>query len=353
MAMKKANVVFALFVWFVLTNLLASAQTADAGDGSRYRIMFYNVENLFDPLDDPMHRDEEFTPGGERHWTNKRMYDKINKIYKVIMAVGEYDPPAIIGLCEIENLRVLQKLIYETPLKNYGYRIVHHESPDRRGIDVALLYRADLFRPFADSAIALTFADDTSYRTRDILYVKGLAMGREMLHIFVNHWPSRYGGYMNTVRRRNDAAALLRRQVDSLTAALASPAIIIMGDFNDDPTDESMTKVLQAKKPEQPADPGALYNLMLVPDAEWPYGSLKYRESWNHFDQLVVSGALLADTLMVHVKQKRAHVFHAGFLLETDATFLGYKPYRTYLGYKYQGGFSDHLPVYLDLLIRP
>ena len=330
--MKKANVVFALFVWFVLTNLLASAQTADAGDGSRYRIMFYNVENLFDPLDDPMHRDEEFTPGGERHWTNKRMYDKINKIYKVIMAVGEYDPPAIIGLCEIENLRVLQKLIYETPLKNYGYRIVHHESPDRRGIDVALLYRADLFRPFADSAIALTFADDTSYRTRDILYVKGLAMGREMLHIFVNHWPSRYGGYMNTVRRRNDAAALLRRQVDSLTAALASPAIIIMGDFNDDPTDESMTKVLQAKKPEQPADPGALYNLMLVPDAEWPYGSLKYRESWNHYRIKEASGDRHSDNV---------------------ASILHNNRHRRFLGDEDEGGFSDHLPVYLDLLIRP
>ena len=351
--MKKVNVGFVVFVWLLITNVVVMAQSCAAGDEVRYRIMFYNVENLFDPLVDSLNRDEEFTPGGERRWTNKRMYDKINKIYKVIMAVGEYDPPAIIGLSEIENLRVLQKLIYETPLKNYGYRIVHHESPDRRGIDVALLYRADLFRPFSDSAIALTFADDTSYRTRDILYVKGLAMGREMLHIFVNHWPSRYGGYMNTVSRRNDAATLLRRQVDSLTAALASPAIIIMGDFNDDPTDESMTKVLQAKKPQQPFDPAALYNLMLVPDPEWPYGSLKYRESWNHFDQLVVSGILLADSLPTHIKQQRAHVFHADFLLEPDATYLGYKPYRTYLGFRYRGGFSDHLPVYFDLLIRP
>lgn len=351
--MKKANVGFVVIVWLLMTKMFASAQTGDPGDGTRYRIMFYNVENLFDPLIDSTNRDEEFTPGGERRWTNKRLYDKINKIYKVIMAVGEYDPPAIIGLSEIENLRVLQKLIYETPLKNYGYRIIHHESPDWRGIDVALLYRGDLFQPFADSAIALTFADDTSYRTRDILYVKGLAMGREMLHIFVNHWPSRYGGYMNTIARRNDAAALLLSQVDSLKTALASPAIILMGDFNDDPTDESFAKVLQAKKPEHPFNPDALYNLMLVPDPEWPFGSLKYRESWNHFDQLIVTGTLLADTLQSHVKQQRAHIFHADFLLEPDETYLGQKPYRTYLGFRYQGGYSDHLPVYLDLEIRP
>ncbi len=316
-----------------------------------FRVMFYNVENLFDPYDDSLKRDEEFTPDGERHWTNYKFYDKLNKIYKVIMAVGEWQPPALVGLCEIENRFVLEKLINETPLKNFGYRIVHHESPDRRGIDVALLYRDDFFEPFYDEAIQVVFPDDTTYKTRDILYVKGLIGKQHIIHVFINHWPSRYGGYLNTVNRRNTAAQILKNHTDSILTTNPQSAIVIMGDFNDGPGDESFKKVLQAMPPVGDIEQQAFYNLTLALQDDWSYGTLKYRENWNVFDQVVVSGGLLQGEFGIKVNLDKAVIFHAGFLIEDDDRYLGVKPFRTFTGFKYNGGYSDHLPVFIDLIL--
>jgi len=342
-----------LLLFFVCLSFYSlEAQNTESESGDAYRVMFYNVENLFDPYDDSLKRDEEFTPDGERHWTNYKFYDKLNKIYKVIMAVGEWQPPAIVGLSELENRFVLEKLIWETPLKNFDYRIIHHESPDRRGIDVGLIYRASMFEPFHDEAIPVVFADDTSYKTRDILYVKGLVGGKQMVHIFVNHWPSRYGGYMATVIRRNEAAAILKQKTDSLLAVNPRSAIIIMGDFNDGPHDESFAKVLKAIMPESEIIPQNYYNLSLLKQDDWNFGTLKYRESWDIFDQVVVSGNLLMENADLMIKDKKACIFHADFLLEKDNTYLGFKPFRTFTGFKYNGGYSDHLPVYLDLIIK-
>lgn len=317
-----------------------------------FRVMFYNVENLFDPYDDSLKRDEEFTPEGERHWTNHKFYDKIQKVYKVIMAVGEWHAPAIVGMCELENRFVLEKLINETPLKKFSYKILHFESPDRRGIDVGLIYRSTMFDPFHSEAVQVVFPDDTSYHTRDILYVKGLLDGQEMVHIFINHWPSRYGGYLKTVERRNQAAAILKTKTDSLLAINPNTSIIIMGDFNDGPEDESFTKVLKVKSPEMEIIPNSYYNLSLGKTDDWNFGTLKYRESWNVFDQVVVSGGLLAPNSKLQVSDKKAVIFHEDFLLEEDKTYLGFKPKRTFTGFKYNGGYSDHLPVFIDLIIR-
>lgn len=346
-----SNGLWLLLFFVCLPFYRLDAQNSLSNSGESFRVMFYNVENLFDPYDDSLKRDEEFTPYGERHWTNYKFYDKLNKIYKVIMAVGEWQPPAIVGLSELENRFVLEKLIWETPLKNFDYKIIHHESPDRRGIDVGLIYRTSMFEPFHDEAIPVIFADDTSYKTRDILYVKGLIGGRQMVHIFINHWPSRYGGYLSTVNRRNEAAAILKQKTDSILSLTPNASIIIMGDFNDGPEDESFAKVLEAKLPETTIVPQNYYNLTLLKQYDWNFGTLKYRESWDIFDQVVVSGNLLIDDADLQVKDKKAHIFHADFLLEKDNTYLGYKPFRTFTGFKYNGGYSDHLPVFIDLII--
>lgn len=342
--------VFLLF-FFIRTHVPVFAQDSPELSEESYRVMFYNVENLFDPYDDSLTRDEEFTPEGERYWTNYKFYDKLNKVYKVIMAVGRWEPPAVIGLSEVENRFVLDKLIDETPLKGFGYRIIHYESPDRRGIDVALLYSEELFTPLHDEAIGVRFPDDTAYHTRDILYVKGLVGQREMLHIFVNHWPSRYGGYLATVNRRNTAASILKHHTDSILAINPNSSIVMMGDFNDGPEDESFNIVLNAVDPSDEAGLDTYYNLMLTEQDDWNYGTLKYRENWDIFDQIVVSGSLL-DQQGIDVFLDKAFIFHENFLLEEDERYLGLKPFRTFTGFRYNGGYSDHLPVYFDLVFE-
>ena len=207
------------------------------------RIMFYNVENLFHPTDDPEKNDNEFTEEGARYWSYKRYYDKINKIGKTAIAIGEWDPPAVIGLCEIENLQCLEDLVYQSPLKKFGYKIVFHDCDDQRGIDVALLYRPQFFDLVSFQSIKLNFPEEDSRPSRDILYSKGL-VGKDTLHLFVNHWPSRYGGQLATLPKRNFAASVLREKFDSISMTVPSANIIAMGDFNDHPNDESMLKIL-------------------------------------------------------------------------------------------------------------
>ncbi|MCF8365915.1 MAG: endonuclease [Bacteroidales bacterium] len=346
------NTLLLLLFFNFFINSQALAQNSATQPPPSFRVMFYNVENLFDIYDDSLKRDEEFTPDGERHWTNRKFYDKINKVYKVIAAVGEWNPPALVGMCELENRFVLEKLIDETPLKKYDYRIVHHESPDRRGIDVGLIYRPTMFELFYHKAIPVVFADDTAYKTRDILYVKGLLGGKDMLHIFINHWPSRYGGYLSTVNRRNQAAEILKQKTDSLLMANPKTAIVIMGDFNDGPEDESFAKVIGATAPDGDINLQGYYNLTLTKQESWNNGTLKYRENWDIFDQIVVSGSVLLPGPGIKATGNKATIFHAPFLLEDDNTFLDVKPFRTFTGFKYNGGYSDHLPVYIDFWIE-
>ncbi len=324
----------------------------DAEAQQRFRIMFYNVENLFDTSDDSLTADEEFLPGGPRNWNNRKFYDKLNRIYKVIISVGGWELPAVVGLAEVENRFVLERLVYDTPLKNFGYRIIHHDSPDRRGIDVALLYREGFFMPLHEEVIPVRFLSDTASTTRDILYVKGLLGGVEMIHIFVNHWPSRYGGYMATVEKRNHAAAVLKSETDSLLGINPEMAVLIMGDFNDDPVDESLSKILHAHKPEGDPTDSLLYNLMLSHKTDKIPGTLKYRGNWNMFDQIIVSGNLLKAGKILQVNEGMAHIHFEEFLLEPDDAFPGRKPFRTFTGYRYHGGFSDHLPVYTDIRLN-
>lgn len=308
--------------------------------------MFYNVENLFDTEDDPLTNDKEFQFLGARHWTYRKLTNKINRIYQVVMAAGEGKLPAVIGFCEIENRKVLELLLAKTPLEKLGYKIIHKESPDPRGIDVALIYNKNQFLPIEYNAITVSNPEEPTFKTRDILYAKGL-IGSDTLHFFVNHWPSKYGGILESEPNRFFTAKLLRHKVDSLLAENENRKIILMGDFNDNPFDESIAKHLKAKALETPPSKNELYNLAQE-KASQGLGSHKFQENWDMIDQMIVSGSLLIPSKL-HVDRNSFTIFSDPFLLEKDNTHLGDKPFRTYMGFRYHNGYSDHLPVVIDL----
>jgi endonuclease/exonuclease/phosphatase family metal-dependent hydrolase len=312
------------------------------------RLMFYNMENFFDTWDDSLTADEEFTPGGAMHWTVGRYNTKQNHLFKTIVAVGEWQPPDIIGVCEIENRKVLLDLVNETPLSKYAYKLVHSDSPDRRGIDVAMLYNSHTVEFISSKFFRL---QKPGLFTRDILYCRVNLHGNPV-HLFVNHWPSRSAGQIETEKDRLAAATLLRHLTDSLFMRNKEACIIIMGDFNDEPADESISGILGATTMLSGARPAKLYNLSKAPREGKFKGSLKYQGIWNLFDQIIVSGSLLSDTSGIHTDATGFKIFGDSFLLRMDDKYNGYKPFRTYNGYRYEGGFSDHLPVFLDVKLE-
>jgi len=309
--------------------------------------MFYNVENFFDTEDDPATNDNDFTPDGRMHWTKSRYIEKRNNIFRVIAHVGEWDPPALIGLCEIENRKVLNDLIKNTPLEKYPYGIVHRDSPDPRGIDVALLYRGDYLKCVGQQFIRVRLVGNRSH-TRDILYATFCTAKSDTLHVFVNHWTSRVGSVRQTEQGRMLAASLVRQKVDSIFCRNVLAKIVVTGDMNDNPTDKSLISGLQALTDTVHAKPSALFNLSAYKMKE-STGTIKYQGRWSVFDQIIVSGGLLRGSLRTDVS--RSHIFRTDYLFEPDKRYQGVQPFRTYIGPRYNKGFSDHLPVYLDLII--
>ncbi|MCX6251703.1 MAG: hypothetical protein NTX61_13240 [Bacteroidetes bacterium] len=317
--------------------------------GQNVRVVFYNVENLYDPYNDSVKRDDDFTSTGGKRWTYSRFLAKLLHLSKLFISIGEGNPPAIIGMCEVENDYVLQKLIYATPLKNTRYKIIHYDSPDARGVDVAMLYRPDRFRVLASKPVKVRFPFDTNSATRDILYVRGLIFTQDTLHLFINHWPSRRGGYTESTPKRNFVAGLLKFTVDSILQKHTNANILIMGDFNDEPDNESISRILGARADTGDLRPMDLVNLMTFKLKEWNMGTIKYQGKWSIFDQIIISGNLLGKQNSIHSGINDAHIFKGNFLLEDDSRYLGSKLNRTYVGPNYHGGFSDHLPIYLDI----
>ncbi|HEX2396406.1 MAG TPA: endonuclease [Bacteroidales bacterium] len=309
-----------------------------------FKIMFYNVENLFDTRDDSLTDDDNFTPAGALHWTKGRLSDKLNKISKVILAAGEWQPPAIIGMCEIENRQVLNELVFNTPLSKFSYKIIHGDSPDERGIDVALIHDSKRVRI---SHFSLIRVSGNGLLTRDILYARSIIQS-DTFHVFINHWPSRSSGQLETEEYRMTAAKVLRYAVDSVLTKSPLAKIIIMGDFNDDPENESLVKGLRSQTVQGDYEAGILYNLSSSPKGS-VNGTLKYLGNWNLFDQMIVSGSLLNNPGGWHINPDCYKIFYNSFMLETDEMYNGVKPFRTYNGYRYKGGFSDHLPVLIEL----
>ena len=312
------------------------------------RLMFYNVENFFDTVDDPAINDNDFTPGGSMRWTQSRYIEKRNNIFRVIAHVGEWDPPALVGLCEIENRGILDDLVRNTPLGKYPYSIIHKDSPDLRGIDVALLYRSDYLKCVGQQFIRVRLNNNRT-RTRDILYATLCTTKGDTLHVFVNHWPSRVGSIRQSEPGRILAASLVRQKVDSIFNSNVLANIVVTGDLNDGPSDKSLTSGLQALNDTTNAKPSALFNLSAYKTKE-STGTIKYQGKWSVFDQIIVSGGLLRGTLRTDVN--RCHIFRADYLFEPDKRYQGVKPFRTYIGPRYNKGFSDHLPVYLDIIMN-
>ncbi|NPA68242.1 MAG: endonuclease [Chlorobi bacterium] len=340
-----------LIIGFASLTYFSGAQELKSYEFPRgdIRFMFYNCENLFDTFDDSLKNDESFLPDREHYWTPSKYRKKLYNISKVIMATGQWEPPEIIGLCEIENRKVLNDLTKKTGLKKFNYRIIHKESPDKRGIDVAMLYRPDKFYPLIYKTFKITFPFDSDKPTRDILYVKGIDDFKDTLHIFINHWPSRWGGQNETDRKRRFVASVLRNIVDSLFSAENNPDIIIAGDLNDYPTNNSVIKDLKALTDFNNPKSEELYNLAWYLQEIKHQGSHKHAGEWGVLDQIIVSGNLLNKLNKLYTSPDNVHVLNAPFLLEDDNNYTGKKPFRTYTGFRFHDGYSDHLPVYLDL----
>jgi hypothetical protein len=320
-------------------------------DSVTCRIVFYNVENLFYPVDDSLTRDDDFTPEGSYHWSWYRYRKKLNSIAKVIVAIGEDLRPALIGLCEVENRRVLEDLCKKTILQNAGYKIIHQESKDPRGIDVALLYDPLVFTPEDYKAVPVLLNDGTILKTRDILRVTGHFPGDVRCHFIVNHWPSRRGGKSVSEKRRIRAAISLRSEIEKIRMDEPAANVIIMGDFNDEPEDISIKNTLGATFPPQDnaQDTTFLYNMMAL---YYKLGLGSHYMKHNFYeagilDQFIVSFPLVFHSNGAKVKEITGHIFRQKFLMNEKNGV----PFRTFQGLKYLGGISDHFPVYLDLII--
>lgn len=313
-------------------------------------VAFYNVENLFDIENDSLTFDDDRTPQGRDLWTGERYERKIANISKVLSQVGKDvtgSSPDIIGLCEVENLWVIEDLIAHPHLIEKNYGVVHFDSPDERGIDVALLYKKSAFLPtsFDSRRLLLTDNEDERNYTRDQLVVGGL-LDDEQMHFIVNHWPSRSGGEARSKPGRIEAAKLNKRIIDSLQKLNPDTRIISMGDFNDDPKDDSFKKVLKTQENRQNMPLTGLFNPM-----EKLYrkgmGSLAYRDKWNLFDQIFFTGNFLNSENSYRFW--KAGIFNPNYLITKKGQYKGY-PFRTYAGGSYMGGYSDHFPVYVYLI---
>jgi predicted extracellular nuclease len=323
-------------------------QVAPSPD-ARYSIGFYNVENLFDTQDDPKTDDAEFLPSNqERPWTEERYQRKLENLAQVIAQLGDADGPEVLGLCEVENKAVLEALVAQPAIKARGYGIVHTESPDGRGIDNALIYKQDHFQVTKVTTYTLAFPSDPSYRSRDLLLVEGNLLGQP-LAVVVNHWPSRRGGERESEPRRIVAAKQARSIVDRLLQADPQAQVVLLGDFNDEPTNKSLQEVLRAKGDGFDAQAGELFNAMMALDNAQK-GSYKYKDSWNMLDQIVLSGGLADRAGLAYVPES-ATIFGPEWLLQqTPAQYKG-SPLRTFGGRKYLGGYSDHLPVFVQVQV--
>ncbi|MEI7677736.1 MAG: endonuclease/exonuclease/phosphatase family protein, partial [Bacteroidales bacterium] len=277
-------------------------------------------------------------------WTFGRYKEKQRHVAQVITAVGGWETPALVGLCEVENDSVIYALTHFSPLRELNYRFVVTNSPDRRGINVALLYQRDQFKLLS----SVSHRIHLDRPTRDILHVTGKVSNGDTLDVFVCHFPSRLGGENETEELRNTVALELRKQADSVQSIRRNPSIVIMGDFNDYPTNESLLQVVGAKSH---TDTSARYVNLMLPLVEKTYaGSHKFEAEWGILDQIIVNRNLLSSSRS-RVKKPEGNIFNADFLLEDDNKYGGKRPHRTYDGFKYAGGYSDHLPVWADLEI--
>lgn len=305
----------------------------------RYTVAFYNLENLFDPKRNSKILDKDYTPDGAKKWTVERYQRKLAKLAKTIVNIGEKGhpyPPALIGVAEAENNSVLTALLHTDPMDDLDYGFIHFDSPDERGIDTGLIYRKRFFKVLHSEPLVLLVDNPGGVRdtTRDILYVKG-ELNKELVHVFVNHWPSRREGDVATEYKRVIAAKEIVLKIEQIRLEELDPNIIVMGDFNDDPSSKSLQDLKEG---------AALFNPMEtlhIPDSQ---GSSVYGNKWNMFDQILVSNSFFNYEKNTHSFDSAA-IYDDKSLKEKKGKYKG-SPYRTFVSDRYMGGYSDHFPVY-------
>ena len=307
--------------------------------GKRHTIAFYNIENLFDVFDDEVTRDNDMLPNAEKRWSIKRYKNKLLKIGYVIANIGKKDVkrhPAIVGLAEVENEAVLKDLVSSRHLEDYKYSFVHYNSPDERGIDVALLYDQTVFKVAYSKTFTVDLFDEVGEKdyTRDILLVSGLFEGLE-LHLLVNHWPSRRSGDIETEHKRLKASQKVTAIISELKEKSPDAKVVVMGDFNDDPDCKSLKDLEQSH---------GLFNPMRTLISK-DRGTTSYNQSWNLFDQFLITHNFF-ERKKNTLRYVNTNIFDEDFLKENEGKYKG-SPYRTYVGKRYKGGYSDHFPVYM------
>ena len=312
-------------------------------------IAFYNVENLFDTLDDPLTSDDDRTPMGKDKWTNDIYQKKLKNIAKVIADIGSDltgSSPSIIGLCEIENRGVLEDLINTNSLKKENYDIIHYDSPDERGVDVAMLFKKNRFKPSSAKTYPLFLKrkDQSIDYTRDHLLVSGY-LDNEQIHFIINHWPSRSGGQMKSEPNRILAGKLNKKIIDSILRSNPKANIINMGDFNDNPKDKSIKPILNSVYKKSQMNNNQLYNPM-EELFQKGYGSYRYRGKWDMIDQFFLSKNLVENKKGLFFL--KAAVFNKKYLINPQGKYEGY-PFKSFAGGKFLNGYSDHFPIFLYL----
>ena len=317
-----------------------------------YKVVFYNFENLFDTIDDPGVNDTEFTPEGPKKWNAYKYAKKIGNLERVLfdIASADGDFPIVIGVSEVENRSVMEDVIATPKLSKGNYRIVHYDSPDLRGIDVGFYYRPDVFKLEGSAAIPFRMPDMPDFRTRDFVTMWG-TIEDEPFFFLVSHWPSRLGGQAASASKRMAAAEQVRAIVDSVQRADPATKVVVMGDLNDDATDDSIVEGLNAKGKIKEVGKGDMFNPFIAL-LKAGYGSLAYRDDWNLFDNIIVSDNLATGSTgelkiwPVGDTKFYGGIFRRPYMIQKEGQYKGY-PLRTFVGNDFQGGFSDHFPVYI------
>lgn len=335
-----------------LLSLLCIAVMLAAFAQKPYKVVFYNLENLFDTINDPNKNDEEYLPEGARKWSTYRYNKKLENMARVLFDVALQDKnfPAVIGVSEIENRLVLEDLIAQPKLAKANYQIVHYDSPDRRGVDCAFFYHPNQFKLEGSEAHRISFPGRPNFLTRDLVAMWGKIEG-EPFYFIVSHWPSRLGGKERSQYSRDFVAAKCKHICDSVRKVNPATKVVIMGDFNDDATDKSVVEVLGAKGDINELEANDMYNPFYAM-FKAGYGTLGYRDAWNLFDNIVVSENLATgSTGALKIKKNEngkfyGNIFSRPYMMQKEGQYKNY-PLRSFVGSNFQNGYSDHLPVYI------
>ena len=317
-----------------------------------YKVMFYNLENFFDTINDPEVRDDEFTPEGPKQWNSAKYNKKLANIERVLFDLAAFDRnyPAVIGVSEVETRSVLEDIVATPKLAPADYRIVHYDSPEARGVDVAFLYRPAVFELEGSRAVKTEIPDLPNFKTRDILTMWG-KIENEPFFFMVAHWPSRLGGKDASEFKRIAVGEQMRRIADSVLKADPATKVVARGDFNDDPTDRSLAEGLGAKAKMKELEPGDFFNPFAAVFRAG-LGTLAYGDAWNLFDNIVVTENLATGSEGALKLQRSegskfyGNIFKRHYMVQKEGSFKGY-PLRTFVGNNFQGGYSDHFPVFI------